>query len=246
MIGEVIMVTYKKFSDKGTREINEDSVGLIEKGSQICCVLCDGLGGHGRGEEASQYVVHEMLNCFEASDNPIECMDNMFERAQTGLLEEQKKKSAKFEMKTTATMLIINDKYVRWGHIGDSRVYLFKKGKYKKRTFDHSVPQMLVLAKDIKEKEIRNHPDRNKLLRVMGIEWGASSYDISKKVKRKAGMSFLLCSDGFWELIDEKQMQETLKASSNASEWVKAMVEIVRENGQGKNMDNFSAIAVML
>ena len=45
------MVTYKKFTDKGTREINEDSVGIIEKGSQICCVLCDGLGGHGRGEE---------------------------------------------------------------------------------------------------------------------------------------------------------------------------------------------------
>lgn len=240
------MVTYKKSTDKGTREINEDSVGIIEKGSQICCVLCDGLGGHGRGEEASQYVVHELLECFETSDEPIEHMADAFEQAQTGLLEEQKRKSAKFEMKTTATMLIANDKYVRWGHIGDSRVYLFKKGKYKKRTLDHSVPQMLVLAKDIKEKEIRNHPDRNKLLRVMGIEWGASSYEISKKIRRRQGMAFLLCSDGFWELIEEKQMQETLKASSNASEWIKAMVEIVKQNGKDKNMDNFSAIAIML
>lgn len=59
-------------------------------------------------------------------------------------------------------------------------------------------------------------------------------------------MAFLLCSDGFWELIEEKQMQETLKASSNASEWIKAMVEIVKQNGKDKNMDNFSAIAIML
>lgn len=240
------MITYKKISEPGTREINEDSVSIAENGSSLCCVLCDGLGGHGRGEEASKLVTDEMITYFVNSDGMIDNIGDAFETVQKKLLNEQKVKSAKFEMKTTAVILVITDKEIRWGHIGDSRLYMFKKGKYKKRTLDHSVPQMLVLAKDIKEKEIRNHPDRNKLLRVMGIEWGANSYEISKKIKRKDKYAFLLCSDGFWELIEEEKMELFLKNSSNSEEWLEKMTEEVKKNGAGKNMDNFSAITVML
>lgn len=240
------MLTYKEFTEPGTREINEDSIGVCENGADLCCVLCDGLGGHGRGEEASQLVVKSMISSFNNTENPIDKIDTFFETAQKELLSEQKSKNAKFEMKTTATILIINEAEICWGHIGDSRIYMFKKGKYKFRTKDHSVPQMLVLARDIKEKEIRNHPDRNKLLRVMGIEWGSGKYVVEKKIKRKDNMAFLLCSDGFWELIEEKDMSNLLKHSSSAEEWMNSMVEIVRKNGEGKNMDNFSAIAVML
>ena len=240
------MLTYKKFSDIGSREVNEDTVGIAEKGSEICCVLCDGLGGHGKCEIASSFVVDGILKAFREDDNFIDNLGLAMESVQHALLEEQKKKSAQMEMKTTAVVLVITDKYMRWAHIGDSRLYIFKKGKYKKRTVDHSVPQMLVLSREIKEKEIRNHPDRNKLLRVMGIEWGASSYDLSRKRKKKSGLAFLLCSDGFWELIEEAQMADELKNSSNAGEWVEKMVAIVKENGKGRNMDNNSAITLIL
>ena len=239
-------MTFALFTDVGSREINEDCVGVKEKDNGLCCVLCDGLGGHGRGEEASSFVTERMLSLYENDENFIDHIGEAFETVQKELLEEQKRKSAKFEMKTTTTLLVVEGNRIRWGHIGDSRLYVFKKGKYKKRTMDHSVPQMLVLAHEIKEKEIRNHPDRNKLLRVMGIEWGYSKYDISAEEKRKEGYSFLLCSDGFWELIDEKQMSATLKESENATEWIEKMSVIVKKSGEGKNMDNFSAIALIL
>lgn len=241
------MVTYKKISEPGSREINEDYAGVAEKDGQLVCVLCDGLGGHGRGEDASKLVADEIINFFLSNDNFIDRMDEAFECAQKKLLEEQKIRSANHEMRTTAVVLAVTDKEVRWGHIGDSRAYMFKRYRYKKRTVDHSVPQMLVLAKEIKEKEIRNHPDRNKLLRVMGIEWGTNSYVISKKIRRKRSLSFLLCSDGFWELIDEKNMSSLLKGSAgDVGRWVDSMCEVVEKNGRGKNTDNFSAIAVML
>ena len=57
-------------------------------------------------------------------------------------------------------------------------------------------------------------------------------------------MTFLLCSDGFWEYIDEKNMKKTLKRSQTPEQWCEAMTEIVKHNGKGENMDNFSAIAV--
>ena len=103
---------------------------------------------------------------------------------------------------------------------------------------------MLVLSKEIKESQIRNHPDRNILLRVLGIEWDDPMYELLVPISLKKCQAFLLCSDGFWELIEEKEMCELLKKSSSVEEWLFSMVEVVKKNGVGRNMDNYSAIAI--
>ena len=241
-----LVIDFEVFTESGSREINEDYVLAEQKDGVNIFILADGLGGHGRGEEASKLVAEEISNYFLAANNFINEMDKAFVYAQEKLLEKQREKSAKFEMKTTVVVLAITDNEVRWGHIGDSRLYMLKKSHIKTRTLDHSVPQMLSLAKEIKEREIRFHPDRNKLLRVMGVQWGLKSYELSKIQKRKPNISFLLCSDGFWELITEKEIERFCKKTNNAKEWVGEMLRIVRENGKGQNMDNFSAIAVKL
>ena len=51
------MITYTVFTDRGGREVNEDSARVFEKDGKKCLVLCDGLGGHGKGEVASALVV---------------------------------------------------------------------------------------------------------------------------------------------------------------------------------------------
>ena len=104
---------------------------------------------------------------------------------------------------------------------------------------------MLALAGDIKEKDIRRHSDRNMLLKVIGTEWDEPQYELEPPMELKKETAFLLCTDGFWDFIDEKTMQKTLKKSKTAEEWCKTMVDIVRENGRGNNMDNFSAITVI-
>lgn len=237
---------FEVFTEEGSREINEDYVLTAQKGEEYIFVLADGLGGHGRGEEASRFVSNEMVNYFNRSDDFINEMADAFEFVQKKLLEKQREDAAKFEMKTTVVVLTVKDKEIRWGHIGDSRLYMLKKSKIKTRTLDHSVPQMLALARDIKEKEIRFHPDRNKLLRVMGIQWGANSFELSKILKRKKKTSFLLCSDGFWELITEKQIEKFHKKAITSKDWLEKMLLTIRENGKNQNMDNFSAIVVKL
>lgn len=240
------MIDFEVFTEPGSREINEDYVLTAQKDNSYIFVLADGLGGHGRGEEASKLVVEEIVSYFNSSNDFINEMDEAFVCAQDKLLKKQREVAAKFEMKTTVVVLAITDKEIRWGHIGDSRLYMLKRSHIKTRTLDHSVPQMLALAKDIKEKEIRFHPDRNKLLRVMGIQWGANSYELSKIQKRRNNISFLLCSDGFWELITEKEMELFHKESSDSKNWINRMLSTIRENGENQNMDNFSAIAVRI
>ena len=233
------------FTDRGTREVNEDSVGVFESSESTCYVLCDGLGGHGMGEVASALVV----DCFKKSFADIKdapgFLGETISSAQEALRAEQQARRAKRKMKTTCVSLLTDKSNAYIAHVGDSRLYVFNKNKIFKRTLDHSIPQMLVFSKEIKESQIRNHPDRNVLLRVMGIDWEEDMYEVMSPIPQKKCQAFLLCSDGFWELIEENDMCSSLKKASSAEEWLSMMLETVKANGEGRDMDNFSAIAVL-
>lgn len=238
------MIKYCICTNVGDRQINEDAVGAFENNGNYCFVLCDGLGGHGMGDTASACVKEVFGNCFVKTDDTVNFLDFAFSAAQDILMQEQVVRNAKKKMKTTAAALVIDDGTAYIGHIGDSRVYVFNKNKVKIRTLDHSIPQMMVLSKQIKESEIRNHPDRNIVLRVMGVDWDEPMYELMSPVPLKKCQAFLMCSDGFWELIEEKTMCSLLKKSNSVQEWLLCMIDVVRQNGKEREMDNYSAIAV--
>ncbi|TGY97787.1 serine/threonine-protein phosphatase [Petralouisia muris] len=239
------MVTYEILSEPGEREYNEDYAGARQNGEAFCFVLADGLGGHGGGDEASRMVAEYILNDFEKKGEASEeYLRECFEESQKLLMEEQEKQNRLYEMKTTLVVLLADEHILQWGHIGDSRLYFYRNKKLKQRTLDHSVPQMLVAAGEIREEDIRGHADRNRLLRVMGSEWDHPRYQLSPPVERSGQEAFLLCSDGFWEWIEEKPMQAALKRAKSPAEWLEQMQKTVQKNGTGKGMDNYSAIAV--
>ena len=238
------MLTFSSFTNEGSREVNEDSLGYFSNGPSNCFVVCDGLGGHGMGDTASQTVVSVFKNLFEKSDKASRFLPEAFSAAQEILLTEQIARNARQKMKTTAVALVTDKRHAYIGHIGDSRLYVFHKNCVLKRTLDHSIPQMLVLSHQLGEEEIRNHPDRNIVLRVMGVSWEKPMYELAKPLPLRKCQAFLLCTDGFWELVLEEEMCAFLQNSISPDEWLQQMVARVRERGRGRQMDNFSAIAV--
>lgn len=236
--------TYATFTNVGGREVNEDSHGVFSAEGNTCYVLCDGLGGHGMGDIASSKVVEVVGKEFEKTKFEADLLGKLFITAQEALMEEQAVRNAKRKMKTTGVIVVTDRKNAYIGHVGDSRGYVFYKNKVKTRTADHSIPQMLVLSGEIKEEQIRNHPDRNTLLRVMGVDWDEPMYELMSPIPLRKCQAFLLCSDGFWELVDEAEMCAQLKKARSAEEWLNGMVETVQKNGDGKNMDNYTAIAI--
>lgn len=238
------MFKYATLTKPGNRPINEDSIGVAENGNNMCFVLCDGLGGHGMGDVASSLVKDVFVNEFVTTDEFSSFLDKTFVAAQEMLIADQEARHVQTKMKTTCVALISDDKVFRIGHVGDSRLYIFNRNKVYKRTLDHSVPQMLVMSREIKESEIRNHPERSTLMRSMGVEWETPQYELMKPVPMRKCQAFLLCSDGFWELILEDEMCSLLKNSSSPEEWLEEMEKVVLKNGKDKNMDNYSAIAV--
>ncbi len=233
-------------SNQGERNNNEDYVGMWENSSQCWFFLADGLGGHGKGEVASRCVVENAKTLIDENKGCV-LPDVLFEYCQEKLIELQNQNNESFGMKTTLVSLSIDNEKVQFSHVGDSRGYMFSNGKCKFITEDHSVPMMLAKAGTIKEKEIPHHPDRNRLLKVMGVEWDEPEEEIDDPILLKKNMkyAFLLCSDGFWEWIEKKEMEKCLKSAVDAEDWIKKMERIVIQNGQGHNMDNYSAIGII-
>lgn len=238
------IITYAMYSDIGNRTVNEDAIGCFYKQSKNCFVLCDGLGGHGKGEKASSLVVSVFEKMFNETDNVSSFLPVAFSTAQEELLAEQRLTSSQHKMKTTAVALVTDDKNAYIGHIGDSRAYIFSKNRIRVRTLDHSVPQMLALSGEIGDRDIRHHPDRSSLLRVLGVEWSEPKFELMRSIPLRKCQAFLLCSDGFWEYIEDAAMCDLLKTAVSAEDWLNKMVTVVKQNSIGENVDNNSAIAV--
>lgn len=237
-------IQYAYCTFPGDRECNEDSVRVSELEKGCCFIVADGLGGHGKGEVASALVCDAAVDFFVTAD--MEDIYGLFDIAQEKLLAKQKEEGVIDAMKTTMNVVTIGNEKIRWGHVGDSRTYYFKKNKLVSRTKDHSVPQMMVTMGEIKEKDIRHHEDRNRLLRVMGTEWAKPQYTIESPLKQEKNQAFLMCTDGFWELIEEKEMMKTLKKAKDPQQWLDLMVDIIKTNGADYDMDNYTALAIWI
>lgn len=238
---------YETLTNIGNRELNEDYAGAKASKGKLLAVVADGLGGHDKGEVASRLVTETILEEYNFDTEDLqEELHQAMQKAQEVLLARQKEEQLTDAMKTTCVAFVADDSEAYLGHVGDSRGYIFYTDKTWQRTCDHSVVQMLVLAGDAKEKQIRHHVDRNKLLRVFGTEWFKDFCEFLPTVEVAKAKAFLLCTDGFWELITERQMQKCLKKAASPKEWLEKMAAIVQKNGKNSNMDNYTAIAVFV
>jgi len=239
------MLEYATYTDIGTREVNEDALGVTVRGDKLAFAVCDGLGGHSCGELASQTAIEAIAATLTEDSHASDFLTNALDAAQTRLLAVQNEIPAAKQMRTTAVLLFTDGKCLRYGHIGDSRLYAFPKGGARTRTVDHSIPQILALTGEIEESEIRFHPDRNRLLKALGNEGSAAAYELSEILPLSDYEAFLLCTDGFWEHISDEEMSETLAASASAAAWRDRVVKIVTANTAGKSADNRTAILVL-
>ena len=181
-------ITYAWKENRGERKYREDSVSVSGKDGHWLFVLADGLGGMGYGAVASRTAVEAAVAAFHEhkehnADGNV--LIRAVEAAQEAVLRCQKEKPEYRDMATTITALEIDGDTARWIHIGDSRIYFFRDGRFKTRSKDHSVPQMLANAGMIREEEIRVHPDRSRLLRAVGQDWrGAEVWVLSAEAVR--------------------------------------------------------------
>jgi len=143
--------------------------------------LADGMGGHNKGEVASELAVENIIkflkeNLLQSNDIKIDYIDDIIKQAYHSvnkIIYEKSITSLEFEgMGTTLVTAITYKNNLYVANVGDSRCYLLNEGGLKKITIDHSVVEELVKANIITEEEAKTHPRRNHITRAIGTdEW---------------------------------------------------------------------------
>ena len=227
------------YSSLGGRQNNEDVVSVKHDEKSLLIIVADGLGGHADAEVASLTAVESMNKELIGNEPSVEALGQAVENANLAVLGKNDYSS----MKTTVAALWLSKEMAVISTAGDTRVYCFRKGEIIFQSVDHSLSQLAVISGDITADEIRGHIDRNKLIRVLGVKENVNP-DLNV-LEAKSGDAFLLCSDGFWENIIEKDMIKTLSAAKRSDKWMTEMKLIVNSTAND-DCDNNSAVAVIL
>lgn len=201
-------------SDPGrdpSKQVNEDACGHRETRFGHLVVLCDGMGGHAGGREASNCAIAAIFEVFDTAPP---------ERATPDVL-----RDAVEEANRRVNALVVPDEVgakpgstvvaivhhahgTDVAHVGDSRAYLVHESQIFQVTRDHSMVQMLVDANMITPAQAAVHPDANKILRALGIGPEVQVEVRAQPIAHVAGDVFVLCSDGLSDLVQDSEIQQ--------------------------------------
>jgi serine/threonine protein phosphatase PrpC len=233
-------------SKPGGRATNEDAFGFWA-GSGVCfCVVCDGAGGQGGGDVASKLAVSTTLAWFqEAPECSAKAIEAALGSANRAIMKHQETESRLANMRATAVVLAVDSAHraAAWGHLGDSRLYCFRDHRVVTQTKDHSLVQNMVDAGYLRLEDLRTAKERSRLFAALGQEENFEPAVAHATFALQHGDAFLLCTDGFWEFVEEREMESALGDVKCAEEWLRRMERQVVERG-GDGQDNYSALAV--
>lgn len=200
-------IIFGNLTHQGNRDDNQDSYGKYSTSYGELFIVCDGMGGRKGGATASGLAVDCIKDTFFSSPNltPTEIIIKAILRANEFIYESSLKDSELNGMGTTAVILLIDKLNVYVANIGDSRIYEIKNAKIIRLTKDHSFVQTLVDDGYITPEEAKHHPDKNMITSFIGQN-GEIKYDILGPLPKIEGTTYLLCSDGLHDLVEDAEI----------------------------------------
>lgn len=247
-ITNALTLQFAELTDVGGRAQNQDALASAQRDDLACFVVSDGAGGHVGGEVASKLVVSAIIDSFlrELSFSQ-RALKSYLDQAIRQVAQGRRDARVADMSATVAVVLIDQDNCCAlWGHLGDTRVYLFRAGQLVEVTKDHSLVQQFIDAGYVPADQIRSHPQRSVLFAAIGPDSDNPPAITPIPVEVRAGDALLICTDGMWEWLSEQDMLQCLDSSADADQWLAAMGTRAAENSRAsaRKRDNFSAQAI--
>lgn len=238
-------------SDTGrVRPGNEDAIAWDESLGLV--LLADGMGGYEGGEVASNLAVSTVLETFrqplaahwhEAEwtreiSEPVLKLYAAVSHSNQVVYETAQRQPEYRGMGTTLLAAYFHDNRVTLAHIGDSRIYLWRKQELSQLTIDHTVVQRQIEKGEITPEEAPFSEYHGVLTRALGID-PVVEVDM-REVVTQPGDIYLLCSDGCYDMLTDDEMVAILSGDpDNAHLLPRQLVHKANENG---GYDNISAV----
>ena len=226
------------------RSGNEDNyLMLAERGVFI---VADGMGGHAAGEVASEMAVRLISRDLGTvrglpDEEVAERMRQAIRGANAAIYERTLTEHDKRGMGTTATALVLMPNRFLLGHVGDSRAYRLREGRFEQLTKDHSYVQEQVDAGLLTPEQARVHPYSNVITRCVGANQDVIPDTYGGDLR--AGDVVLLASDGLTGMLEDEHIHKILEAPGGPQDWVDAMINDANRRG---GLDNITAIIVKI
>jgi len=232
-------------SRKGSRKVNQDRIAYTYGRDTLLLIVADGMGGHVGGEIAAQICVRLFIERFQREakpvlKNPFKFLQDSMARAHQALGSYANQFSMLETPRTTCVACVVQANHAYWAHVGDSRLYLFRRGKLVSETKDHSKVQYLVDQGIIGVDDVAKHPDRNRIFSCLGglVE---PQIDLSKRTLLADGDLIVMSTDGFWSCVSKEEI-----AAMSGTPILQTGPQLMREAEKrgGEEGDNLSTIVV--
>jgi len=236
------VVDFAELSSPGhdpAKQVNEDSSGFVETPLGLLAVVCDGMGGHYGGQQASQAAIATIIERVQQAqdgDNPSEVLKDAIEAAGRAVYAIGGDAAIQFRPGSTCVAVLIGEGGGTLAHVGDSRLYLIRDAQSYRMTRDHSMVQQMVDAGVIAPEEAAVHPDSNKITRALGMTPEVEVDVYPRELPLTIGDVVLLATDGLTDLVTDQEIALIARRVTEPDALSRELVQLALDRGGHDNI----------
>jgi len=209
--------------------------------------VADGMGGPMAGEVASQMAIRTLVSLAlhepdwifgtspEDTARRVERMAQRWAHVQEAIRAQGNLEPAQRRMGTTMVAAVSLGPRLVIGHIGDSRAYLFRRGRLHQLTHDHTLVQALVDLGELTAEEAAVDSRRHLLVRSFSAAEDACQGDF-QQARLADGDQLLFCTDGLTEMVDNETIGSVLGLTASADEACRVLLAAALNHGGKDNV----------
>ncbi len=231
-------------------------IGPDNNTASLLAVICDGIGGHRAGEVAAEIAANTITQLVAQSDakQPLETLQDAIQVASQRIFEQARDNSERWGMGTTCACAWVIGNRLYTIYVGDSRIYLQRKGNIYPLSIDHTYVQELLEMGKITPDQMKDHPNAHVIRRYLGSavppegDTRKRAYPDEKGERSgpnqglllQPGDHILLCSDGLTDLVEDAEIKVVLEslASDKDKKTTRARQSDGQANGGRKPIDS--------
>lgn len=240
-----VKLEFAQESDPGrdpNKQVNEDSCGYAETRLGHLAVLCDGMGGHYGGKEASRTAIATIFEVIERTPPgtpPSAALKAAIEEAGRRVYLLGGPPENRTRPGSTVVAMVLHDGGVDIAHVGDSRAFVIRSNQIYPLTRDHSMVQGMIDAGMLTEQQAMGHPDANKITRALGMKPEVEVEVRPEPMELYVGDVLIMASDGLTDLAlnaDILGCSRQALASGSVEHACRMLVQFANDRGGHDNI----------